>query len=147
MNEYFEAGYAEEVPESSVDRPPQETFYLPMHAVRKDSSTTTKLRAVFNASARSSTGVSLNDLLLVGPTVYSSLVDVLIRFRTHRIAITTDISRIYCAELLTESDKDLHCFVWREQTHEPLTDYCMTRVTFGVSASSFIANVCEAEFN
>ena len=92
MGEYFDAGHAEKVPETSVDRPPQKTFYLPMHAVRKDSSTTTKLRAVFDASARSSTGVLLNDLLLVGPMVQSSLVDVLIRFRTHRIALTTDIS-------------------------------------------------------
>ena len=37
----------------------------------------TKVRAVFDASAKSSTGVSLNDTLLIGPTVHSSFVDIL----------------------------------------------------------------------
>ena len=142
MNEYFQLGHAEEVPGSAKECPLQHTFYLPMHAVHKDSSTTTKLCVVFDASAKSSTGLSLNDLLLVGPTVHSSLVDVLIRFRMHRVALTTDVSRMYRAVLLTESDRDLHRFVWQEHMHEPLKDFRMTRLTFGVSASSFIANMC-----
>lgn len=41
----------------------------------------TKVRTVFDASFSSSSGVSLSDLLLVGPTVHSTLVDVLLRFR------------------------------------------------------------------
>ena len=57
----------------------------------------TKVRAVFDASIQSSTGVSLNDQLLLGPTVHSPLVDVLLRFRLHRIAITTDICKMYRA--------------------------------------------------
>ena len=85
--------------------------------------------------------ISLNDQLLVGPTVHSSLVDVLLRFRTHRIALITDVSRMYRAVLLDESDKDLHWFVWKQSPSEPLRDYRMTRVTFGVSASSFTANM------
>ena len=40
-----------------------------------------RVRAVFDASAKSSSGVSLNDLLLVGPTVHSPLIDVLALFR------------------------------------------------------------------
>ena len=112
-----------------------------MHAVRKESSTTTKVRAVFDASAKSQTGVSLNDILLVGPTVTSPLIDVLLRFRLHRIALTTDISRMYHAIALTPSDRDLHRFVWRTDPSDPLKDYRMTRLTFGVSASSFIANM------
>lgn len=112
---------------------------MPIHIVCKESSTTTKIRAVFDASAATSTGVSLNSTLMVGPT---PLVDVLIRFRCHRIALIADISRMYRAILLTEADKDLHRFIWRNSPKEPLQDYRMTRVTFGVSASSFIANMC-----
>ena len=112
-----------------------------MHAVRKDCSTTTKLRIVFDASAKTSTGVSLNDTLLIGHTVHSSLVDVLLRFRCHRIALIADVSKMYRAIHLTEDDKDLHRFVWRKTPEEPLSDYRMTRVTFGVSASSFAANM------
>ena len=113
-----------------------------MHVVRKDSSTTTKVRAVFDASAATSTGISLNSTLMIGPTVHPPLIDVLIRFRNHRIAMIADVSRMYRAILLTEADKDLHRFVWRDDPHEPLRDYRMTRLTFGISASSFIANMC-----
>lgn len=51
-----------------------------MHTVRKDSSTTTKIRVVFDASMKTASGVSLNDTLMVGPTVHPSLDEVLIRF-------------------------------------------------------------------
>ena len=48
---------------------------------------------------------------------------------------------MYGAIELTADDKDLHRFVWRSKPTEPLKDYRMTRVTFGVSASSFAANM------
>ena len=130
IQEYFDMGHAEQVPPSSTHLSPEHTFYLPMHAVRKSSSSTTKIRAVFDASVKSSSGVSLNDLLLVGLTIHSTLLDVLLRFRTHCVALTTDVSRTYRAVLLTESDRDLHRLVWRKSTSEPLNDFRMTRVTF-----------------
>lgn len=39
-------------------------MYLPMHLVRKESSTTTKLHAVFDVSTSTTSGISLNDTLL-----------------------------------------------------------------------------------
>ena len=141
MDEYFEMNHAELVPDKDFERATQDVFYLPMHAVQKESSTTTKLRVVFDGPAKSASGVSLNDLLLVGPTVHPSIVDVLLRFHFHRVALITDVSRMYCAIELTESDRDLHRFVWRKSPKEPLKDYRMTRVTFGISASAFAANM------
>lgn len=142
MEEYFEQVHAEEVPPADLEKSHEEVFYLPIHIVFKESSTTTKIRAVFDASAATSTGISLNSTLMVGPTVHPSLVDVLIRFRCHRIALIADVSRMYRAILLDEGDKDLHRFVWRSSPNEQLRDYRMTRITFGVSASSFTANMC-----
>lgn len=141
MKEYFDLGHAERVPREDLDKPAREVFYLPMHAVRKDSSTTTKIRAVFDASMKTASGVSLNDMLMVGPTVHPSLVDVLIRFRMHRIAIVADISKMYRAVELPPSDRDFHRFVWRSNPGDTLQDCRMTRVTFGVSSSSFVANM------
>ena len=112
-----------------------------MHAVYKRSSSTIKVWAVFEASAKSSTGTSLNDLSLIGPTVPPSLLYVLLRFRMHRVALTADVSKMYRAVLLAEDDKDLHRFVWRSNPNEPLVDYRMKRVTFGVSASFFAADM------
>lgn len=63
-----------------------------MHIVRKESSTTTKLCAIFDTSMKTVSGVSL-DTLMVGPTVHPSLDDVRIRFQMHQIALVTDISK------------------------------------------------------
>ena len=141
MQDYFDLGHAEPVPVEDLSRDPSKVFYLPMHAVYKDSSSTTKVRVVFDASAKSASGVSLNDTLLVGPTVHPPLIDVLLRFRTHRVALTADVSKMYRAIELSESDRDLHRFVWQSESEDILIDYRMTRVTFGVSASSFAANM------
>ena len=123
-----------------MDNPCKEVFYLPMHAVSKASSTTS-LRIVFDASMKTRSGVSLNDQLLVGPMVHAPLLDILLRFRQHKIALTTDVWKMYRAVLLPEAQRDLHRFVWRRSRQEPLQDYCMTRSTFGVLASSFAASM------
>ena len=141
MREYFDMGHTEPVPGSDLERPCNEVYYPPMHAVRKESSTTSKVRVVFDASAKSLSRTSLNDQLLVGPMVHSSLVDILLRFRRHKVALTTDVSRMYCAVLLPKTQRNLHHFVWREDPDRPLVDYKMTRLTFGVSASLFAANM------
>ena len=102
IREYFELDHAELVPKTEIASPGTEVYYLPMHAVYKKDSTTSKLRVVFDASAKSDTGTSLNDHLLVGPTVHPSLVDVLLRFRQFKIALTSDVSRMYRAVRLPD---------------------------------------------
>ena len=67
IQEYFDLGHAEPVPVPALDKPRTEVFYLPIHVVRKDSSSTTKVRAVFDGSAMTSTGVSLNETFFVVP--------------------------------------------------------------------------------
>ena len=79
---------------------------------------------------------------MVGPNIHPPpLTDVLLRFLLHRIALTADVSKMYRAVELVESDKDFHRFVWRSNQSKPLVDYRMSRVTFGVSASSFVVNM------
>ena len=106
MQEYFDLCHAEPVPTADLEKS-KDIFYLPMHAVQKESSTTTEVRAVFDASTKSSSGASLNDLLLVGSTVHPSLIDVLLRFRLHRVALTTDESKMYRAIEPAPGDRDL----------------------------------------
>ena len=64
VQEYLDLGHAEAVPAEDVTKDPATVFYLPMHVVYKSSSSsTTKIRAVFDASTKSASGVSLNDTL------------------------------------------------------------------------------------
>ena len=141
VKEYFTLGHAEPVPSADLEKEAAETFYLPMHAVKKEQSTTTKLRVVFDTSTKTSTGISLNDTLMVGPTVHPPLINVLLHFRYHHVGLSADVSKMHRAVKLAPEDKDLHRFVWREALTKPLVDYRMTRITFGVSASSFAANM------
>ena len=139
MTEYFSMDHAEEVPAADLLSKPQFYMYLPMHAVFKDSSTTTKIRVVFDGSAATSTGLSLNKALMVGPTIQPTLSTILLCFRTYPVALNADISKMYREVKLSTEDKDLHRFLWRDSPSLPVTDYRMTRVTFGVSASPYLA--------
>ena len=133
---YLDSGHAEPVPTNEMQLP---HFYLPMHSVVKQSSTSTKLRVVFDGSAPSTTGISLNNLLRVGPTLHPTLADILIKFRTYPVALTADVSKMYREVKLHPTDRDLHRFVWRPTPQEDLQDFRMNRVTFGVSASPYLA--------
>ncbi|GIY04556.1 reverse transcriptase [Caerostris darwini] len=72
---------------------PPSPFYLPHHPVPNKSGD--KFRLVFDGSAKSSTGVSLNYKLMVGPQLQTDLTTILIRFRMHKIAMTADIEKIF----------------------------------------------------
>ena len=114
-------------------------YYLPMHAVIKSSSSTTKLRVVFDASAKTTSGTSLNQTLMVGPTLHPTLENILLRFRSYPIALSGDVSKMYRAVELHAGDRHLHRFLWRPTPEEHVSEYEMTRVTFGVAASPHLA--------
>ena len=138
VREYLVLGHAEQVPPHELTAQ-RKHYYLPMHGVVKSSSTTTKLRVVFDASAKTTNNLSLNDILHAGPTLHQSLETILIQFRTHAIAISADISKMYRAVHLHPDDRDLHRFPWRESPDLPIQDYRMTQVTFGVTSSPYLA--------
>ena len=100
-----------------------------MHGIVKPTSTTTKLRIVFDASAPSQSGMSLNDSLLVGPTTYPPLNDILLKFRLFPIALTADILKMFRAIELHENDWDFHLFVWKSEDGV-LRDFRMKQLTF-----------------
>jgi len=135
LAEYQELGHAEEAPGLDPSAP---HYYLPVHGVFKDSSTSTKVRPVFDASARTSTGCSLNDTLLQGPNLYPLLTDILLVFRSHPIGITADISKMFREVKLHDSEKDFHRFILNTE-QGGIKDMRMQRLTFGVRSSPFIA--------
>lgn len=90
-----------------------ETHYLPHHGVIKEESSTTKLRVVFDASAKSKKDVpSLNDCLMKGSNYTPLLYDILLRFRTKAIALTADIAKAFYMISIAETDRDYVRFLW-----------------------------------
>lgn len=139
VNDFILSGHAEAVPAEDLLKADSECFYMPMHAVCKTSSTSTKVRPVCDASASSSTGVSYNDTLVAGPSLYNPLTSILTRFRDFTIAMVADVSRMYRRISLRPSDRDFHRFIF-ENEFGVITVYRMTTVTFGVKASPFCAS-------
>ncbi|XP_055605904.1 uncharacterized protein LOC129754066 [Uranotaenia lowii] len=70
-------------------------YFMPHHAVIRESSTTTKIRVVFDASCRSASGASLNDILMVGPVVQEDIRSIIMRARKHQIMLIGDIKQMY----------------------------------------------------
>ena len=120
-------------------------FYLPHHCVFKEDSTTTKLRVVFDGSAKTSNGISLNDSLMVGPVVQNDLFTILKRFRFQLIALSADIAKMYRQVELDDPDKDFHLLLWRNSKDEEIKHLRMKRVTYGNASSAFHSTRCSKE--
>ena len=138
VEEYKVLGHSMLVPLEDLNKPPGQIFYLPMHGVFKESSTTTKLRVVFDASAKFTTGHSLNDCLLPGPALDLLLTTVILRFRIHLIGTSSDISKMFREVGLHPDEQDFHRFLRRDE-RSFLQDHRMMRLTFGVTSSPFLA--------
>ncbi|XP_050079493.1 uncharacterized protein LOC126567309 [Anopheles maculipalpis] len=77
MKEYLNLGPMSPI---NVGREEEQAYYLPHHPVFKSSSSTTKLRVVFDGSAKMNSGYSLNEILCTGPIVQDDLLDIILRF-------------------------------------------------------------------
>ncbi|KAG7188080.1 hypothetical protein KM043_015930 [Ampulex compressa] len=133
IREYRELGYMRLVPEEGMSRAVA-AYYMPHHAVVKQSSLTTKLRVVFDASCKSSSGISLNHALMVGPTLQQDLMSILARFRTFAYVLMGDIEKMYRQVLVDQSQTSLQRILWRENTDEKVRAYELLTVTYGANS-------------
>ena len=97
--------------QSSVDVPG--VHYLPHHAVYRQGKATTKLRVVYDASAKIS-GPSLNDCLNPGPKFNQRILDILSCFRVHRAAVTADIEKAFLMISVAAEDRECLRFLWMD---------------------------------
>lgn len=137
MKNLIEAGHVEVVPRDRMSVQDKEKYYLPHHAVIKEESLTTKLRVVFDASRKSSTGVSLNDKLLVGPKTQDDLYSIIIRWRLHRFVYIADVEKMYRQVEVIKEHRDFQRLLWRFEEDSPIKEYRITRVIDGTSSASF----------
>ncbi len=113
--------------------------YLPHHGVVRQDKSTSKLRIVYDASAKS-TGPSLNECLYTGPKFGQSIFDIILRYRLQLVALAGDIEKAF---LMHERDRDSLRFLWvADPCQEPpeIITLRITRVVFGVSSSPFLLN-------
>ncbi|XP_076660786.1 uncharacterized protein LOC143364212 [Halictus rubicundus] len=138
LREYIELGHMSRSDVENVSGVGN-SYYLPHHAVMKESSTTTKLRVVFDGSAKTSTGISLNDAQLIGRPVQDELFSILIRFREHRIVLSADIAKMYRQVLVRPEDRKYQQILWRFSEDESIRAYSLNTVTYGTASASYLA--------
>lgn len=141
IHDQLKSGIIEVVPAGEV--PPKTTHYLPHHAVVRRNKSTTKVRVVYDASAKRLNSPSLNDCLLTGPKFNQLIFDRLLRFRSYKIAITADLEKAFLMVAVEEADRNVLRFIWVDDASKDSPDliiYRFTRIVFGVSSSPFLLN-------
>ncbi|XP_062538699.1 uncharacterized protein LOC134206974 [Armigeres subalbatus] len=139
IQEYLDNDHLRLVPLAEEGSERRIVCYLPHHPVYKETSTTTKIRPVFDGSAKTTSNSLLNDLLLTGPVIQETLFNLLLRFRKHKLALVCDVEKMYLQVLVHHEDRSLMRFVYRFSTSDPISTYEFQQVTFGLSSSSFLA--------
>ena len=119
-------------------------YYLPHHAVLRLDKLTTKVRIVFDGSAKQGNSLSLNDCLYKGPCLLRNLVDLIYHFQSSPIVVLSDIQEAFLQININEQDRDFVKFLWVNANKELVT-YRFTRVPFGLSCSPFLLNVTVAQ--
>lgn len=139
MQEYLQLGHMREVQKDSARWNIWPQYYMPHHCVIKDTSVTTKLRVVFNASYKTKESISLNDALRIGSVIQRDLFSILVRFRTFKVGITADIKKMYRQIRIEEDQMALQRIVWRDEPFKEIKTYELTTLTYGTSSASFVA--------
>ena len=102
-----------ELPESERKMAAESGYYLPWRPVHSGS-LSTPCRMVFDASARCSTGFSLNCTLAKGQNMLATLYHLLIQFRLGGAAMTADVSMAYNAVRLRPEFFRFQKYLWVE---------------------------------
>ncbi|XP_075159324.1 uncharacterized protein LOC142232403 [Haematobia irritans] len=115
------------------------SFYLPHHAVVRPEHKSTKVRIVFNASRKSKSGLSLNDVLYTGPTLQNDLISTILNWRKYKYVYCGDIQKMYRQIKIHPDDRAYQRILFQKDPKGPIQDYQLKTVTFGINCAPFLA--------
>ena len=128
-------GIIERVPDDEVET---KHHFMSHHCVIREDKDTTKVRIVFDGSAKSKHNKSLNDCLEVGKNYMPLIWDTLVRFRLNSVAMTADIEKAFHQIAVEESDRDALRFLWYDNSDSEVPNVIQlrfTRLPFGLKCS------------
>lgn len=136
LKEYLALGHM-----TRIDTIPTPYYYLPHHCVQRES-TTTKLRVVFDAGAKTTSGKSLNDLQYIGPPLLNDLVGILLRFRQFAYVACADVEKLFRQVNVQSDQRQLQLIMWRENKQDAIGIYQLNTVTYGTASAPYLAMRC-----
>ncbi|XP_030759066.1 uncharacterized protein LOC115884583 [Sitophilus oryzae] len=137
MQDYLNNGHMVLIPPEDYNSPT--AYYIPHHSVIKNEISGPKLRVVFNASFRDTNGTSLNDSLFIGPKLQQDIASILLTFRFHLYVFICDIKQMYRQILIQPQFQNFQRIIWRFSSDEPIQEYKLLTVTYGVSSAPYLA--------
>ncbi|GFX86851.1 integrase catalytic domain-containing protein [Trichonephila clavipes] len=135
LQEYEDLGHMREIKADGSGV----SFYMPHHGVYRPEKSTTKMRTVFNASSPSTSGKSLNSIQFNGGLVQEDLFSIMVRFRKHKYAFTTDIEKMFRMINIHPEQTCLQRILWKKGIGEPIKTYELTTVTYGTVSAPYLA--------
>ncbi|UYV61483.1 hypothetical protein LAZ67_1005017, partial [Cordylochernes scorpioides] len=133
FEEWMKQGIIEYAREDKLDG----VHYLPHRPVYKRNSQTSRIRPVFNASARKRGKLSLNDCLDKGPNLIEIIPRLLNKFRKYEVGVSSDIEKAFLQIGIKEEDRDYLRFLWHTEDGRLIT-YRHKRVVFGITTSPYL---------
>lgn len=140
ISEYLTLNHAQVIPLSFYNTVSNDfKYFIPHRAVIREESASTKLRIVFDFSAKTNSGFSLNDLTSKGYQVQDNLFDILCRFRCYKYVLCADIKMMYRFIDINPMQRYLQNILWRDNPTKPLQCIQLSRLSFGQNCAPFLA--------
>ena len=145
----IEQQHEQGIVEPANDKPIGKEYYIPHKEVVRESAQSTKLRVIYDASAKASPdSPSLNDCLYAGPSLQNKLWEILVRARSFPVTITGNIEKAFLQIHIKECERDALRFHWRANPLADVEVLRFTRVLFGLVSSPFLlGGVLEAHLD
>lgn len=127
MKDYVDRGHMSLL--STPISPNEEHYFIPHHGILSERK---KFRVVFDGSAPTSSGRSLNDVQMKGERLQDNLTDIILRFRLNKSALTADVQQMYRQILVNIAQRKLQLIFFRSDPMENIKVYQLNTVTYGL---------------
>ena len=137
-NKVIEQQKEEGIVELANELTKSKEFYLPHKPVVRTGAESTKLRVVYDGSARGTPqSPSLNECLYAGPPLQNKLWNVLTRMRFHPVALSGDLKQAFLQARIKKEERDSLRFFWKPTEHSLTETLRFTRALFCLTCLPF----------
>nr|CAI5839869.1 unnamed protein product [Callosobruchus analis] len=139
MNEYIELEHMKQLSNDAIQN---FRCFLPHFAVVRQESITTDVRVVFDASVKTDSGKSLNDIQYPGSAIQNDIFSIILRFRQHKYVVVADIAKMYRQIFIHPDERYLQNVVWRSNFNDNIELFELQTVTYGTTSAPYLAMKC-----